>query len=180
MLYGLPKVHKDGCPIRPILSAIGTFNYNLAKFFVPILAPLTTNEYTLANSIQFVKDVLSVKFPHQFFMASFDVKSLFTNIPLNETVEICVNEIERLKLFPNDFTAQEFRSLLEVATKVSVFVFNNQFYRQVDGVAMGSPLGPTLANAFLCFYEKKWVDNCSAEFKPLLYKRYVDDCFFSV
>ena len=74
VLYGLPKVHKDGCPIRPILSAIGTFNYNLAKFFVPVLAPLTTNEYTLANSIQFVKDVLSVKFPHQFFYGQFRCK----------------------------------------------------------------------------------------------------------
>ncbi|RUM27936.1 MAG: hypothetical protein DSY42_09165, partial [Aquifex sp.] len=47
ILYGLPKVHKTGCPIRPILSAINTFNYNLAKFFVPILFTLTTNSYTV-------------------------------------------------------------------------------------------------------------------------------------
>ncbi len=44
ILYGSPKIHKAGCPIRPILSAINTFNYNLAKFFVPLLSSLTTNQ----------------------------------------------------------------------------------------------------------------------------------------
>ncbi len=42
---------------------------------------------------------------------------------------------------------------------------------------MGSPLGPTLANAFLCFHEKRWLEECPAEFKPVLYQRYVDDTF---
>ena len=42
---------------------------------------------------------------------------------------------------------------------------------------MGSPLGPTLANAFLCHYEKEWLDNCPIHFKPVIYKRYVDDIF---
>ena len=42
---------------------------------------------------------------------------------------------------------------------------------------MGSPLGPTLANAFLCHYEKEWLENCPSYFKPVVYKRYVDDIF---
>ena len=42
---------------------------------------------------------------------------------------------------------------------------------------MGSPLGPTLANAFLCFYEKTWLEKCPPEFKPVFYRRYVDDIF---
>ena len=50
ILYGLPKVHKDTCPARPILSAIGTFNYKLAKFFVPLLQPFTSGEYTVKDS----------------------------------------------------------------------------------------------------------------------------------
>ena len=50
-------------------------------------------------------------------------------------------------------------------------------YKQVDGVAMGSPLGPTLANVFMCHMEKKWLSQCPIEFKPVLYKRYVDDTF---
>ena len=51
------------------------------------------------------------------------------------------------------------------------------FYTQVDGAAMGSPLGPSLANAFLCHYETKWLNDCPEKFKPVLYKRYVDDLF---
>ena len=43
---------------------------------------------------------------------------------------------------------------------------------------MGSPLGPTQANAFLCHYEKNWLNECPSQFKPVVYRRYVDDIFF--
>ncbi len=82
ILYGLPKVHKINVPIRPILSAINTFNYNLAKFFVPILLELTTNQYTIKNSYSFVKELMETSIPPSHCLASFDIKSLFTNIPL--------------------------------------------------------------------------------------------------
>ena len=49
--------------------------------------------------------------------------------------------------------------------------------KQVDGVAMGSPLGPTQANAFLVQFEKIWLQNCPSDFKPHYYRRYVDDVF---
>ena len=64
-----------------------------------------------------------------------------------------------------------------MATKESLFIFDGDCYKEIDGVAMGSPLGPTLANAFLCFYESKWLSECSLEFKPLYYRRYVDAVF---
>jgi len=59
----------------------------------------------------------------------------------------------------------------------SIFMFNNQLYSQTDGVPMGSPLDPTLANAFLFYHESKWIADCPSHFIPLLYKRYVDDIF---
>ena len=49
-----------------------------------------------------------------------------------------------------------------------IVLFYGEFYKQIDGVAMGSRLGPTLANIFLCFHEQIWFDNCPAEFKPLI------------
>ena len=177
MLYGLPKIHKENCPIRPILSAIGTFNYNCAKFLVPLLNPLTHNDFTVKNSIEFAKELNTFRFTDSIYLASFDVKSLFTNIPLDETIDICVTECERLKLVPHNLTRKQFRSLLEVSVKESVFIFGDQLYKQIDGVAMGSPLGPTLANVFLCFHEKMWLSECPEEFKPIKYNRYVDDCF---
>ena len=67
--------------------------------------------------------------------------------------------------------------LLNIVTSDSVFTFNGDLYAQVDGVAMGSPVGPSYANAFLCHFEKIWLDNCPTQFKPLYYRRYIDDTF---
>ena len=66
--------------------------------------------------------------------------------------------------------------LLELATLDNYFFFNGSIYRQTDR-AMGSPLGPHLANIFMCYMEKRWSQDCPAEFKPILYRRYVDDTF---
>ena len=61
--------------------------------------------------------------------------------------------------------------------KESLFIFENSLYRQIDGIAIGFPLDPTLANAFLCHYEKEWLDSCPIDFKLKLYERYVDVIF---
>ena len=178
IMYGAPKIHKRGIPLRPILSAINTCSYNLSKYLVAKLSPLTSNEYTLKNSYEFVNLINSIDNANDYIMCSFDVESLFTNIPLHETLDIILK-----LLFPNpedkfqNFKKKEFKTLLELATTTSTFLFNNRLYEQVDGVAMGSPCGPTLANIFLCFCEKEWLSDCPIEFKPFLYRRYVDDIF---
>ena len=61
--------------------------------------------------------------------------------------------------------------------KESITLFDNKYYSQIDGVAMGSPSGPTLANIFLCYHESNWLKNCLKDFKPVYYKRYVDPQF---
>ena len=89
-MYRLCKVHKqeeDGCPpFSPILSALQTPTYNLAKFLVPILDPLTKNEYTVKDSFHFAEDICEQD--PSLSMGSLDVDSLFTNIPLDETIDI--------------------------------------------------------------------------------------------
>ena len=83
-MYGFAKVHKivaDDLPsFRPILSAIGAPTYKLAKFLVPILEPLTTNEYTSKDSFTFAEELQS--FDLSLINVSFDIESFFTNIPL--------------------------------------------------------------------------------------------------
>ena len=59
----------------------------------------------------------------------------------------------------------------------SFFIFDGKFYEQCDGIAMGSPLGPTLANVFMCHFENIWLENCPSHFKPIVYRRFVDDTF---
>ena len=110
-------------------------------------------------------------------MASLDVDSLFTNIPLDETINICTESIFSESDTVEGLNKSEFKELFSLTTKESYFIFNGLLYIQIDGVTMGSPLGPTLANAFLCFYEKKWLEQCPVEFKPAYYRQYVDDIF---
>ena len=87
------KDHVDGCPppFRLILSALQTPIYNLAKYLVPILNPLTKNVYTVKNSFQFAEEIREQD--PTLTMGSLDVDSLLTNIPLNETIDICVNQL---------------------------------------------------------------------------------------
>ena len=95
------KVHKQqlhGClPLWPILSGIQTTAYSLAK----LLNPLTKNNYTVKDSFQFAEEICEQNL--KIYMGSLDVDSLFTNIPLNETIDICVNQ-----LFGNTDTAEGF------------------------------------------------------------------------
>ena len=161
VLYGLCKIHKaiaDVCPpFGPISSAIGTPTYKIVKFLVPILSCLTINEFTVKDSFSFAKEI--VEQDSSFYMGSLDVDSLFTNIPLEETINICTESIYDQNDSIEGLNKSEFKELLSLATKESYFIFNEILYKQIDGVAMGSPLGPTLANAFLCFYEKNGWNN---------------------
>ena len=72
---------------------------------------------------------------------------------------------------------KDITEMLSLTTKESIILFDMEFYSQIDGVAMGSPLGPTLANVFLCHHEKKWLNDCPNNFQLVSYKRYVDDIF---
>ena len=140
ILYGLAKVHKqllNNCPpFRPILSAIGTPTYNIAKFLVPILKPLTTNDYTLKGMFEFSRDIFNQN--PNLFMASLDADSLFTNIPLDETINIIEKLFSENETIHN-LNKDQFKCLLTLASKESYFLFDGELYQQVDGVAMGSP-----------------------------------------
>ena len=100
-------------------------------------------------------------------IVSFDIDSLFTNIPVSETIKISTD-----LTFPDGqdlykgLRKEQFIELLELCTKDTVFEFNNQLYKQIDKMAMGNPLGPIFADIFLDHYEKKWLDNCPSTFKP--------------
>ena len=107
-------------------------------------------------------------------MCSFDVVSLFTNIPLAETLQICLDT-----LYPSDDISPPtmpeslLKKLLLKATTEVEFSFDGVMYCQIDGVAIGSPLGPVLTNIIVGFCESK-VEQTRW---PLMYNRFVDDMF---
>ena len=91
-------------------------------------------------------------------MCSFDVCSLFTNVPFDETIQISLDKLYALPDSPA-IPRPVLKKLLEFATKKSHFILDGQYYDQIDGVAMGSPLRPVLANIFTCDFEEKWIIN---------------------
>ena len=97
-MYGSPKIHKpfDSNSVlnfRPIVSSIGTYNYNLSKYLCELLSPYLPNGFCTKDRFTFKKELKEVSMNDQ-FLVSFDVNSLFTNIPLKETIKLAVDLIK--------------------------------------------------------------------------------------
>ena len=176
-IYVTPKMHKisssDSLPkLRPIISSIGTFNYNLVRFLCNLLSPLVPSDYSCKDTFSFVSQIKNANLSRK-FLVFYDVTSLFTNIPLQETIDIAINLIFNHN--PNlNITRKELKKLFLFATSQTHFIFNSKFYNQIDGVAMGSPLAAVLANIFMSFYESKWLNKYNLN-RPKFYLRYADD-----
>ena len=111
---------------------------------------------TLAKVLFFVSRIKN-EWLSKKFLVSYDMTSLFTNIPLQETIDIAISLIFNHN--PNlNITRKELKKLFLFATSQTHFIFNSKFYNQIDGVAMGSPLAPVLVNIFMSFHESKWLN----------------------
>ena len=104
---------------------------------------------------------------HNYFMCSFDKDSSFTNVQLEETIEIVIKNVFDRKRKINGLSKSDFRDLLKLTTMGTVFYFNVNCYKQLDGIAMGSPLGPAFANAFLRHHQSKWLREFPVAYAPI-------------
>ena len=113
-------------------------------------------------------------------MVSFDMKSLFTNVTLDQTISLVFKRLYRKHEISTNIATQELKEMLILCTKNVHFTFNEEVYKQTDGIAMGSPLGPVLADAFMVEFENKIVPVLQENLS--FYKRYVDDtiCFVKI
>jgi hypothetical protein len=177
-MYGQPKIHKINIPTRPIISSIGSYNHNLSKYLYEIIKnnrPSQSFSY-IRDSFQFVKKIIEIEDSSNQLMISFDVDNLYTNVPVHEAIEITLDMLFKRSNPPNiPFTRPQLKNLLEMSVTDIPFRFLDKLYIQVDGVAMGSPLGPILADLFMSNLELKL--NRFSTNKPLIWIRYVDDIF---
>ena len=174
-LYGLPKIHKEGTPMRPILDMYNSPYHATAKWLAGILEPLRRHlcKYSLRDSFEFVEALGEIDLNSK-QMCSFDVSSLFTNVPLLDTINFICDFIDS-----NSFTialpTSTLRELLLRCTFNIQFKFNGHLYQQTDGVAMGSPLGPLLSDIFMSSLEEGSLHEAIQSM--CFYRRYVDDIF---
>ena len=103
-LYGTAKITTvpelgtvDQLPRRPIVSNTGTASYYLANHLANILAPLSKSEYTVQTTEDFVNFIKPQKIPSNHQLISFDVASLFTNVPIDPTIDIIIRHIYEFK-----------------------------------------------------------------------------------
>lgn len=127
-LYGLPKTYKEKLTVRPILSSTSTYNYALAKWLDDKLKPLSLNQHTVTDIFDFINEVRELKINKGHILVSYDVSSLFTNVPLDETIAILTEKAFRDNWFNSTYnlniSKEDLTDLLNVSTKGQLFQFN--------------------------------------------------------
>ena len=180
--HGLPKVHKvfDSLPpFRPIVDTTNTVYSFVGKFLSSLLQPLTINSFTLRDSFDAANRIKSINNDlinvEGYKFISFDVTSLFTNVPLDFTVDIILKRVFTDKLISTTLSKSTLKKLILDSCRKTIFSYNGNYFKQIDGVSMGSSLGPVLSNIIMTELELKVVqpliDNGIIKF----YCRYVDD-----
>ncbi|BHF77522.1 hypothetical protein SprV_0602062900 [Sparganum proliferum] len=172
--YGLPKVHKPGVPLRPIVSLRGTPTFGLSKWLYQRFRFLTEgSEWTVKSAEEFLKSIRDLTIEADEMMVSFDVVSLFMSIPTG----LAISTIDELLQEKYDDVEQPLKrthitELLELCLR-TFFTFGDRVYEQKKGTPMGSPLSGLIAEAVLQRLERL----VFRSYSPKFWARYVDDTF---
>ena len=178
-LYSTTKTHKfenisditvDSLKFRPIIAQTGTYTYNTAQVISEYLKPLyINNEYIIHNTQDFPN--IRQNQPSLNENEELYVESLFTNVPIDDIIEYILDEIYIHKKLPKLCSRLIMKRLLLKLTTENTFIFQSNYFKQIDACTMGGSLSVTFANIFLTKLEKDIVRPHNLPF----YKRFVDD-----
>ena len=184
-LYYLPKSHKPGTPIRPIISSLKHPTTKISKFLDELLRPLfdrmasctavTSGVDVIKQLYQWSKDHLK----RETVFCTMDVIDLYTMIPQIEGVLSIKKMLDSLGM--NQIGGLRTETIVRLSHFVmqnNYFSYDGQFYHQIRGGAMGSPLTLTMANCYMFFFEKDIVRQVSNS--GGLYLQYIDDIFVAI
>ena len=178
-LYLLPKIHKikkenEFPPGRPIISANGCPTEKISAFVDEnIKGAIPKIASYIKDTTDFIRKIETIKIPEDCILATFDVTSLYTNIPNDEGLISVKNFMTKHK--PPYADADTVLLLLKEVLTKNNFEFNGKNYLQVGGTAMGTKLAPSYANIFMGELEQKTIESYDKE--PLLWVRFIDDIF---
>ena len=176
--YGLPKIHKTGTPLRPIVSSRGSITYGVAKELAHIIKPLVgQSPHHLKNTQHFIQQLQGKRYEPGEVTTSFDVKALFTSVPVKPAIQIVKQRSQQDNTLPQRtcMSITQITSLLEFCLTNTYFLIQGKYYEQVQGAAMGSPISPLIVNIFMEEFEVKALS--SFPHPPSLWLRFVDYTF---
>ena len=176
--YGQPKIHKPGAPTHPLVSYNGSLLYSLNKYIANILKAYVKHEYNNAkNSSTFSNYIRNVPIAHDKIMVSFDFTSLYTNIPIIDTLNIIKDYVHSDDQFARKTAIPEdkFLDVVNLVLTTTWYPFNSQFYQQTDGVAMGGPASSSTVEFYMQAHESTAIS--TALHLPKVWELFVDDVY---
>nr|CAI5854710.1 unnamed protein product [Callosobruchus analis] len=176
MLYH--QKYMNGIPLRPIVSTIQSPFSKLAKYLKDILNNIINkNPSYIKDSWHFKEKIKNINIPNNYKIISLDVVSLYTNVPIDlalRIIETKWNDIEQYTSIP----LNDFKEAVEMTLNSTYFIFQDKFYKQIYGCAMGSSLSSCIAQLVLEDLENQVIPNLNC---PLpFFFRYVDDCLTAI
>ena len=175
--YGLPKIHKEGIPLRPIVSSIGAVSYETSKELARILKPLVgKSPHHVHNTQDFIEQIKDIKLKDQ-CMVSYDVKALFTSVPIQPALNTIQNLLEDDKDLHQRTTmcVKNIITLLEFCLKAHILPSKSGALNSMKGLQWALPISPIVANLYMEGFQTKNIS--SSPHPPYLWKRFVDDTF---
>ena len=156
-IYGLPKIYKPEVSLRPIVSCIRSPSYQLSSHIASLISPLAgkTDSY-VRNSRHFVEVMRNLRVEEDEVLVSFDVSSLFTNVPVDKAVLVIRDMLQNDRTLSDRTTLSPNRvaELVEVCLRSTYYSHEGTFYEQREGAAMGSPVSAVVANLYMEFFEE--------------------------
>lgn len=177
--YALPKIHKLGTPLRPIIASMEAPNESLAKHITQILTTANNqdNEHTVKNAFEVAKFINNLEIPQNYVIISLDVVSLFTNLSIKLVKKSLEKKWNLIQQHTN-LNKTEFWKVIEFIFESNVFLFDNNVYLQKFGVPMGNCISPILSTYVL--EDLIEISLGKLSFSVPFLKRYVDDILTAV
>ncbi|XP_055846975.1 uncharacterized protein LOC129912629 [Episyrphus balteatus] len=172
-LYCLPKVHKPGDSMRPIVALLSAPCTNISRWLVQEMRQyLPCESLSVKNSIEFAEKVKNIELANDEILASFDVSSLFPSIPVPKAIEIFKNNLIKQNI-PIEKVNVYVRAA-EMCMNTNYFQFRGRFFKINFGTSMGNPLSLLIAETFMADFEMQLKRKGHL---PQTWFRYVDDIF---
>ncbi|XP_062557507.1 uncharacterized protein LOC134222365 [Armigeres subalbatus] len=176
-IYGQPKAHKPDLPLRPVVPNMTSPTYHLSKYIASILKQSSRGQFNITDSFDFVNHINRVTLPQGYVLVSFDVVSLFTNIPKDLVIRDIITNWDDIQQATN-ICLDLLLEMVEFCLDTSYFCFRNKFYIQTFGTAMGSPLSPILAD--IVMDSLLHTVNRLVPYPMPVLKKYVDDLILAL